>query len=148
MLANPVAAANSSADCLHADIRVGYVQAIVTRASKLHSKELVAVDLEVLSGVGAIVGDPARIAPEIELDRVDFFLGSQKSITLRCEKSLCAKLLGLDWRKIEVSAWLKVSVDCPDAQRIDLAEVLYFDGSGGKRKIRLPYVRMVPKRIK
>jgi hypothetical protein len=29
-----------------------------------------------------------------------------------------------------------------------LAEVLYFDGSGGKRKIRLPYVRMMPKRIK
>lgn len=148
MLAITIAAANSSADCLHADIRVGYVQSIVTRASKLRSEELVAVDLDVLSGLGAFVDDPARIDPEIELDRVDFFVGSQRSITLRCEKSLCAKLLGIDWRKTEVKAWLRVSVDCPDAHRIDLAEVLYFEGADGKRKIRFPYLKAVPKRIK
>ena len=136
---------DSSADCLHPDIRTGYVQVTITRASQLRP-ELVSVDLKVLGGLGAFVGNPKRKAPEVDLDQASFFLGPHKSVTLRCEMSLCAKLLGVDWTKMEARAWLKATVDCPDAQRIELAEVLYFEGRDGRNKIRFPYLRITPKR--
>ncbi|PYO90822.1 MAG: hypothetical protein DMD58_06070 [Gemmatimonadetes bacterium] len=84
-----------SADCLHPDIRTGYVQATITRASQLRP-DLVSVDLKVLGGLGAFVANPKRKALEVDLDQVSFSLGPHKSVTLRCEKSLCAKLLGVD----------------------------------------------------
>jgi hypothetical protein len=145
MLVSLVTMADSSADCLQTHIRTGYVQATITRASAIRP-ELVSVDLKVQSGLGALIGDPKRKAPEFDLDEVNFFLGQHKSVTLRCEKSLCATLLGLNWERMEVRAWLEVTVDCPDAQRIDLAEVLYFETGNGKSKIRIPYLRFVPKR--